>query len=48
MLTNIFKPKKVESKFSVHTPTIIFDFATKIQTLLYEAQKTNQDIVLSV
>lgn len=45
MLTNIFKPKKVESKFSVHTPTIIFDFATKIQTLLYEAQKTNQDIV---
>ena len=45
MLTNIFKPQKVESKFSIHTPTIIFDFATKIQTILYEAQTKHQDIV---
>ncbi|MBP2630810.1 MAG: sporulation protein YyaC [Firmicutes bacterium] len=45
MLTNIFKPQKVESKFSIHAPTIIFDFATKIQTILYEAQTKHQDIV---
>ncbi|MDF2563860.1 MAG: putative sporulation protein YyaC [Massilibacillus sp.] len=45
MLTNIFKPQKLESKLSIHTPTIIFDFATKIQTILYEAQTSHRDIV---
>lgn len=45
MLTNIFKTQKLESKFSIHTPTIIFDFATKIQTILYEAQASHRDIV---
>lgn len=45
MLTNILKPQKLESKLSIHTPTIIFDFATKIQTILYEAQTSHRDIV---
>lgn len=45
MLTNIFKPHKPEVKFSVHTPTIVFDFATKIQPLLQEAAANKQDII---
>lgn len=45
MLTNIFKTQKSESKFSMHAPTIIFDFAEKIQTILSEAQCNHQDIV---
>lgn len=45
MLTNILKPQKAEVKFSVHTPTIVFDFATKIQPLLQEAVANKQDII---
>lgn len=45
MLTNILKTKSTESRFNVHTPTIVFDFATKIQPLIQEAIKTKKELI---
>lgn len=45
MLTNLLKEKKKERKYSVHTPTIVFDFASKIQPLLEEAASLKKEVV---
>lgn len=45
MLTDIFKPKKKVCKFSVHTPTIIFDFADQIQPILEEAETQKKELI---
>lgn len=45
MLTNIIKAKNNDTKFYVHTPTIVFDFATKIQPLIQEANQTKKELI---
>lgn len=45
MLTNILKVKSTENKFDVHKPTIVYDFATKIQPFIQEAIATKKDLI---
>lgn len=45
MLTKIFKSAKAETKFSVHKPSIVYDFATQIQPFFYEAADAKRDLV---
>lgn len=39
------KPKKQENKFYVHTPSIVFDFATRIQPIIEEATTSHKDLI---
>lgn len=45
MLTKIFQPSKTETKFSIHKPNIIYEFAKKIQPFFREASAANRDLI---
>lgn len=45
MLTNILTKKKQETKFSIHTPTIVYDFASKIQPFFHEALHNKRELI---
>lgn len=45
MLLNMLTKKKPETKFSVHTPTVVFDFANEIQPLMQEASEHKKELI---
>lgn len=45
MLANILNVKKQETKLSVHTPNVVYDFAGKIQPLIDEASVKKKELI---
>lgn len=45
MLANILNVKKQETKLSVHTPNVVYDFAGKIQPLIDEASAKKKELI---
>lgn len=45
MLTKLFQSSKAESKFSIHKPNVIYDFAAQIQPFFYEANTAKRELV---